>query len=146
MAMSDTVTPAKPLPVPDEASSGYWSAAARGELALPRCSACNAFSLPPEIVCPTCGTTEPRYACAPVDGGGVVRSWTVVRDAFLPGFAADVPYVLVDVELDVQVGLRMIGRLVDGVDAPLAIGDRVAVTFDRLTDDVQVPAFRSARR
>jgi uncharacterized OB-fold protein len=70
-----------------------------------------------------------------------VRSWTIVRDSFLPGFADDVPYVLVDVELDVQSSIRMIGRLVDGVDAPLAVGDRVAVTFDHLTDGMAVPAF-----
>jgi hypothetical protein len=29
----------------------------------------------------------------------------------------DVPYVLVDAELDAQSNVRMIGRLVDGVDA-----------------------------
>jgi hypothetical protein len=74
-----------------------------------------------------------------------VRSWTIVRDAFLPGFEADVPYLLVDVELDVQAELRMIGRLVDGPDADIAIGDRVTVTFDRLADDVAVPSFRLAR-
>ena len=32
-----------------------------------------------------------------MSGRGVVRSWTVVRQSFLPGF--DVPFVLVDVEL-----------------------------------------------
>ena len=35
----------------------------------------------------------------------------------------------------------MIGRLVDGVDAPLALGDRVTVTFDQLADGMAVPAF-----
>jgi hypothetical protein len=68
-----------------------------------------------------------------------VRSWVVVRDSFLPGF--EVPYVLVDVELDVQAGLRLIGRLVDGAEAPLAYDDRVRVVFDDLAPDVAVPAF-----
>ncbi len=131
----------KPIPVPDAQSAGYWDAAARGELALPRCSVCHQYSLPPRDVCPWCRSTDPRYVTQPVAGGGVVRSWTIVRDSFLPGFADDVPYVLVDVELDVQPGLRMIGRLVDGPDAPLVLGDRVTVTFDRLTDEFAVPAF-----
>ena len=53
-----------------------------------------------------------------------------MRDAFLSGFADEVPYVLVDVELDAQADLRMIGRLVDGPDTPLRIGERVSVGFD----------------
>jgi uncharacterized OB-fold protein len=78
---------------------------------------------------------------APVDGGGVVRSWTVMRDSFLPGFADDVPYVLVDVELDAQADLRMIGRLLDGPDAPLHVGDHVTVGFDDVGEGFAVPAF-----
>lgn len=132
---------AKPIPVPDEMSAGYWEAAARGELALPRCSVCHHYALPPRNVCPSCGTTDPRYTTEAVAGGGVVRSWTVVRDSFLPGFADDVPYLLVDVALDAEPDVRMIGRLVDGPDAPLALGDRVTVAFDRLTDEFAVPAF-----
>jgi uncharacterized OB-fold protein len=61
---------------------------------------------------------------------GAVRSWTVVRQAFLPGFDALVPFVLVDVELDAQPELRLIGRLLDGPDAALAVGTRVALRFD----------------
>ncbi|HZP28982.1 MAG TPA: OB-fold domain-containing protein [Acidimicrobiia bacterium] len=134
-------TPAKPLPVPDERSEGYWSAAARGVLALPRCADCGRFALPPDTVCPECGSTDPRFAAEPVAGGATVRSWTVVHDAFLPGFAGDVPYVLVDVELDAQPGLRMIGRLVEGPGAPLHAGMRVGVAFDELAPGVMVPAF-----
>ena len=96
------------------------------------------------MVCPACGTTDPRFAYEVVDGGGTIRSWTVVRDAFLPGFQDDLPYVLVDVELDAEPGLRMIGRLVDGADAALRIGDRVAVVFDTLAEGVAVPSFTLA--
>lgn len=63
------------------------------------------------------------------------------RQSFLPGFEADLPFVLVDVALDAQDDLRLIGRLVDGPDAPLAAGDRVRLTFDDLTPEVAVPAF-----
>lgn len=131
----------KPLPVPDELSAGYWAAAAAGTLALPRCSVCKQYALPPTAVCPNCRSAEPAYTTEPVAGGGTIRSWTIVRDSFLPGFADDVPYVLVDVELDAQSSIRMIGRLVDGVDAPLAVGHHVSVTFDALADGMAVPAF-----
>ena len=139
--MSDV---SKPLPVPDEFSAGYWEAANRGVLALPRCSVCGQFTLPAGALCPRCGSTEPAWTTTPVDGAATVRSWTVVRDSFLPGFADDVPYVIVDVELDAQAGLRLLGRLTDGPDAPLHVGDRVTVTFDRVDDDFAVPAFTLA--
>jgi uncharacterized protein len=64
-----------------------------------------------------------------------------MRRSFLPGFDADVPFVLVDVELDEQPDLRLIGRLTDGPDAPLAVGSRVSAAFEDLSPDVAVPAF-----
>ena len=131
----------KPVPVPDDASAGYWAAAARHELALPRCRACGTYSLPPTLVCGGCATTDPQYEYVKVDGAGRVRSWTIVRDAFLPGFAADVPYVLVDVELDAQPELRMIGRLTAGADVRLHLDARVAIAFDDIAPGVAVPAF-----
>lgn len=65
-----------------------------------------------------------------------------MRQAFLPGFADDVPYVIAVVELDEQSGLTLIGRLTDGPDAPLALGSRVRVVFDEPAPGVAVPAFR----
>ena len=79
----------------------------------------------------------------PVSGRGVVRSWTVVRQSFLPGF--DVPFVLVDVELSEQADLRLIGRLLDGVDAELHLGDEVRVAFEDLAAGIAVPAFELTR-
>lgn len=133
--------PTKPVPVPDALSAGYWAAAARRELAIARCPVCSTFSIPPDTVCRTCSNTDRPFEYQVVSGNGSVRSWTVIRMAFLPGFADDVPYVMVDVELDEQADLRMIGRLTDGVDAPVHIGARVRVGFDTVVDGVLVPAF-----
>ena len=80
-----------------------------------------------------------------VAGNGTIRSWIVVHDSFLPGFADDLPFVLVDVELDEQRDLRMIGRLLDGPNVALHIGDRVAVAFEDLDDAVSIPAFELSR-
>lgn len=62
-----------------------------------------------------------------------------MRQSFIPGF--EVPFVLVDVELSVQEDLRLIGRLVDGLEAQLRLGDAVSLVFDELAVDVAVPAF-----
>ena len=137
--------PAKPVPVPDDRSAAYWAAAAQHTLVIARCTRCGRYALPPPLVCTGCLTYEPELEYAPVSGQGTVRSWTVMRDAFLPGFRADVPFVLVDVELDEEPELRIIGRLVDGPDAELHLGDRVSVVFDDLGPGVAVPAFELAR-
>jgi uncharacterized OB-fold protein len=131
----------RPLPDLDGESAPYWESTARGTLALARCGRCRQFAHPPDVVCPNCGHTDPRFEFEPVGGGGVVRSWTVLRQSFLPGFEDDLPFVLVDVELDVQADLRLIGRLVDGVDAPLTLGARVDTVFEHVANGVAVPAF-----
>ncbi|MEV1063948.1 OB-fold domain-containing protein [Streptomyces sp. NPDC050263] len=131
----------RPVPVPDETSAPYWEAAARHVLALARCGRCGAFAVPPDQTCPHCRTTDPDFTYQPVSGRGTVRSWTVVRQSPLPGLSQAVPFVLVDVELDEQAGLRMIGRLLDGPDAAWRAGDRVRVAFEDVGAGVAVPAF-----
>ncbi|MDQ1430423.1 MAG: uncharacterized protein QOF40_1025 [Actinomycetota bacterium] len=131
----------RPVPVPDEASAPFWEAAAAHSLAVARCSRCRSFTIPVDVVCPHCHRTDPAFAFEPVSGRGSVRSWTTVRQSFLPGFDEDLPFVLVDVELDDQRDLRMIGRLLDGPDAPLHLGDRVTAAFEDLAPGVAVPAF-----
>ncbi|MGD6749684.1 Zn-ribbon domain-containing OB-fold protein [Streptomyces sp. BH105] len=131
----------RPVPVPDAQSAPYWEATARHTLVLARCGRCTAFVLPPDPTCPHCHTTDPDFSYEPVSGRGTVRSWTVVRQSALPGLADEVPFVLVDVELEEQAGLRMIGRLLDGPDAPLCVGDRVRGAFEDVAPGVCVPAF-----
>jgi uncharacterized OB-fold protein len=129
----------RPLPVPDEASAPYWAAAARHILTVARCTQCGTLALPPDVVCTACGSTDPRFEFTAVSGRGVVRSWTVVRQSFLPGF--EVPFVLVDVELVEQGGLRFVGRLFDSDECTLRLSAEVRVVFEDLTDEISVPAF-----
>jgi uncharacterized OB-fold protein len=135
------MTAPRPLPVPDEQSKPYWDAAAQHVLAVARCSRCKKLSLPPDVVCPHCGTTEPEFVFTRVSGRGTVRSWTVVRQSFLRGFDDDLPFVLVDVELAEQSELRLIGRLLDGVGSRLNVGDTVDVGFEDVEPGVSIPAF-----
>jgi len=135
----------RPVPVPDEASAPFWSAAAEHVLTVARCAECGQFTMPPDLVCPHCRTSDPRFEFTPVSGRGTVRSWTVVRQALLPGFEDDLPFVLVDVELVEQPDLRLIGRLLDGVEADLHVGDAVVVGFEDLAPAVAVPAFELSR-
>ena len=131
----------RPIPVPDDNSAPYWAAAADHVLTVARCSVCRVYTIPLAVVCPHCQSTEPAFVFEPVGGRGTLRSWTTVRQSFLPGFDDDLPFVLADVELDEQQELRMIGRLLDGAEVPLHLGDRVTVAFEDLAPGVGIPAF-----
>jgi uncharacterized protein len=135
----------KPVPVPDASSEGFWTAAAAHSLAIQRCEHCGHFTHPPAIVCPACCSTEPSFRFAPVSGRGVIKTWTIMHDAFLPAFRSEVPYVVVDVELEEQPGLRVVGRLVDGANPLLEIGATVETVFDDVAPGIAVPAFRLFR-
>jgi uncharacterized protein len=136
------VTSQRPVPVPDELSAPYWSGAAGHELVLARCSRCGQLTHPPDVVCPLCQHPDPRYSFESVSGGGTIRSWIVLRQSFLPGFEELLPLVLVDVALDVEADIRLIGRLLGGADEPLTIGDRVQVAFEEIGPGSSVPAFQ----
>jgi uncharacterized OB-fold protein len=134
-------SPRRPLPVPDAVSEPYWDAAAKHELTIARCSQCRMFTMPPDITCPHCQSPDPQFVFEPVSGNGSIRTWTVMRESFVPGFDGLLPFVLVDVELDEQPQLRLIGRLLDGPGAPLRIGDRVHLAWEDVAPGISLYAF-----
>ena len=129
----------RPLPVPDEQSREFWAAAARAQLVVQRCESCGWYAYPPVFVCRTCHSAE--FYWNRVSGIGRVRSWTVVQDAFLPGFADEVPYVIGDIELVEQPGLRMITQLIGLTAGELKVGLPVTVRFQDLAEGLSVPQF-----
>jgi len=135
-----TTAPPKPIPVPDDQSAGFWSAAAEHVLAIQHCEACGRAAHPPVMVCGHCHDPERRFRSEPVRGSGRVRTWTVMRQAFLPGFAPDVPYAVAEIELD-DVDVRVIGRLRGAAPGGLTIGTPVSVSFEDVADGVAVPVF-----
>lgn len=130
---------ARLTPIPDERSAPYWNAASEHILTVAQCSVCSALTHPPGTVCPHCGSTDPGFTFVPVSGRGVVKSWTLVRQSFLPGF--EVPFLLVDVEIVEQSDLRLIGRLLYAAEETLHIGRAVRVVFEDIAPGFAVPAF-----
>jgi uncharacterized OB-fold protein len=64
----------------------------------------------------------------------------VVHQSFVPGFDELLPFVLVDVRLE-EDDVRLVGRLIDDLDAPLRVGADVGVVFEDLAPGVSIPAF-----
>src|SRR5205814_2785268 len=96
------------------------AAAERGELAVPRCDACRRYVWYPDGTCRFCGAHTATWTA--VSGRGRLFSWSVVRRAFIPQLAAEVPYVAGLVALDEDPAVRVVSRIVDGVPERLRLG------------------------
>ena len=101
-----------PEPVVDPDSAGFWEAASKGTLVISRCQACQFWQHPPQERCRMCGGA---VAFEPVSGQGTIYSFILVRQALVPGHV--VPYVVAQVELPEQKGLRIVGVVQGDVDA-----------------------------
>jgi uncharacterized protein len=113
-------------PAVTEETAPFWEAAQEGRLLVERCTACGAESFPPRGMCRACR----GRSTAPVEvtGTGVVYSYTVNHQRWLPGL--EVPYAVVLVEFPDHPGVRVVGRLRGCPPEDVAIGMAVAVGFE----------------
>jgi uncharacterized OB-fold protein len=127
--MADATEFARPIPLPDSLSSGFWAAASRRELAIQRCAACRTFQHPPRPLCRACGGAD--LAFETVSGRGTLWSWTTTYHGVLAGFEATLPYTCLVVELAEQPGLFVVSDLVgrEAIRGSLAVGMAVKVCF-----------------
>jgi len=128
----------KPLPRMGPDSQPFWDAARAHRLQLPHCGDCGKPHLPAAPICPFCLSTKIEWRDA--SGQGTISSWTRVHKAWFPAFAGDVPYNVIQVELDE--GPRFTSNLVQHKEGDLRVGRRVEVVFDDVTPEVTLPRFR----
>ena len=132
---------AKPLPRVTALNRPFWEATRRHELRLQRCADCGRFRYPPSPVCPDCLSEEGEWVR--VSGRGTVTTWVVFHRKYFPSFAADLPYHVVQVQL--EEGPRLTANLVDVTNDELQVGMPVEVVFDDVTPEISLPRFRRAR-
>jgi uncharacterized OB-fold protein len=139
MSMTDTY--AKPVPEPTLESKPYWDGLNAHRLMLQKCAGCGKVRHYPRPMCDVCYSFDVTWIEA--KGTGNVHSWTVTHHAFHPAFKAELPYILVTVDLDE--GVRMQAPL-RGLNAnDLRIGMPVRVTFEAAKDGLTLPAFVAER-
>jgi uncharacterized OB-fold protein len=140
--MSDT-TKATPTPAPlrleppvSEAAVPFWDATSEGRLVLPWCTGCEQPIWYPRASCPACRGSDIEWREA--SGRATVYAVTVEHSAQTR--ALEVPYAVALVDLDE--GVRLLTNVV-GVPADrVAVGDRVGVTWEPLSDGRQLPLFQ----
>ena len=134
-----SVTPyPKPRPTIGPDNAPFWQGCRAHCLLLPFCRACGKPHLPPGPVCPFCFGDDIEWR--PASGRGRISTFTRVHKAWFPAFADEVPYNVVQVELDE--GPRLTSRLVDTRERPIVIGQRVEAVFTDIDDDLTLHGFR----
>ncbi|MEB2286313.1 MAG: hypothetical protein B6D46_08160 [Polyangiaceae bacterium UTPRO1] len=136
--MSEAVAIPRPLPSRHGLAGEFYAWCAKGELRFQRCSGCGTWRHVPREMCAECGSVA--WAWERSSGRGRIYTWTVVARALHPGFAADAPYAPVVVEM--EEGVRLLGRMVDCPPAELAIAMPVEVVFVAVAPEVTLPRFR----
>jgi uncharacterized protein len=118
-------------------AEAFWQGGAAGQLRLMRCQDCGRYLHPPLPRCPACHGA--RIEAATVSGRGTVYSWTLNRYPWLPSMP--VPYVVAQVDLVEQEGLRLTSNIVGCDPTEVHIGMPVEVCFVR-AGAAYIPLFR----
>ena len=127
----------KPVPQPTPESQPYWDGCLRGELLYQHCAGCGRAQFYPRSACASCGGTALEWRRS--EGRGTLHAVTVVYRPPSAAFRLDVPYAVALVDLDE--GFRMMANVVGGAPERVAIGDRVAVTFEQ-RGEIALPQFQ----
>lgn len=127
----------KPIPAISAEMRPFYEGAQRGELLVQRCTACAALRFPARAICSNCLATTADWVH--VSGNGEIYSFNVMHQVYHPGFADEVPYAVVIVQL--AEGVRILSNLIDVAPADIRIGMPVHVVFEEVSDDVTLPKF-----
>ena len=130
--------PTKNLPRPTPDTQPFWDACRKHRLLIQHCKSCGHHQFYPRLVCSECLGLELEWVEA--SGRGVVRSFTILRQAISPAYADDVPYVVALIRL--EEGPTMMSNVVDCDAESVHIGMAVEVLFSAYTDEITVPQFR----
>jgi uncharacterized OB-fold protein len=128
----------KPLPQITPEMAPFWEAARRHQLVVQRCRGCGAHRFPARDLCSRCLSREAEWV--QVSGRGKVFSYAVMHQVYHPGFADEVPYAVVQVEL--EEGGRILTNVVGCSPPELAVDLPVEVVFEDRTPEVTLPKFR----
>ena len=123
-------------PVVNRDNAYFFEGTANRELRIQRCNACGVLRHPPGPACPECGAFDRGWVVA--GGEGTVFSYLVHHAPQVPG--KKLPLVIALLDLDE--GVRMVAEMT----GPVEIGDRVAVGWNVVDEDLTLPIWTKVDR
>ena len=128
---------ARPLPQPTDLTCPYWQAAAQGELHMQHCGACGQWQFYPRPFCIHCEAEDLQWRA--VSGLGRIYTYTINHRAPNAFMKLRLPYVVAIVELDE--GSRLMANIQGEGALDAAIGSRVKVLFEPVSEELALPQF-----
>ena len=128
------------LPRVTERNRPFWEGCAAGELRLQCCTDCGTYRYPDSPSCPQCLSGTASWK--PISGRAELWSFAVFHHRYFDEVADRLPYPVLWVKL--EEGPFMITGL-DGDVSELEVGQRLEVSFHRVSADRFIPNFKVAR-
>ena len=135
--MPPDAAPPKYIPDPDGLAAPFYERLAAGTLAFQRCSDCGAFRHPPRYRCASCGCAAYEWVAS--SGRGRILTWSVTHRPVDPGWAAEIPYATLVVEM--EEGVRVVGALHGLAPGDLAFDLPVRLKLEPVSDAFARVAF-----
>ncbi|MFC2071356.1 Zn-ribbon domain-containing OB-fold protein, partial [Chloroflexota bacterium] len=95
---------------------------------------------PPAMICPHCLNLESEWV--KLSGKGRVHSFIVVRRAFNPTFADEIPYTVAVIET--EEGTRMVSNVIGCKPEDVRVDMPVEVVFEDVTEEFTLHKFKPA--
>jgi hypothetical protein len=106
---------------------GFFTQAAAGRLAFPRCRSCRRFHWYPMPLCPHCQIDDIGWE--PVSGRGEIVSFTHVHHPFDRSRRDRLPYTVALISFADAPGIRFVTNIVGGAEVEIAVGRAVEPVF-----------------
>jgi uncharacterized protein len=129
----------KPIPAITPDMREFFDGARAGRLMVQKCDSCGTLRFPAHELCSKCNSEVSQWV--PVSGRGEVFSYNIMHQLYHPGFASEVPYAVVMVEL--EEGCKFVSNLLGVKPHDIRCGMPVEVAFEKLSDEVSIPKFRA---
>lgn len=130
---------ARNIPRPTAETAPFWDGCREGRLLIQQCTGCGHRQFYPRLICSQC---QGCPVWIEASGKATVESFTIVRQAVSPAYAADVPYVVAILRL--AEGPAMMSNVVQCDPGLLMIGMPVTVVFEPMSAEITLPKFRPA--
>jgi uncharacterized OB-fold protein len=125
----------RPHPVLTRDNEFFWHGIQKEQLLVQQCTQCGEVRHPPMPACPYCQSLS--WEPVELSGRGTVYSFTTIHRPLPPGIAAPARVALVELDR----GVRMVAGFRSPEDRNPQIGEPVAVTYERVDDDLTIPWF-----
>jgi uncharacterized OB-fold protein len=128
----------KPIPAVTPEMKEFFEGARQGRLMVQKCEGCGTLRFPAYEICTKCLSN--RASWVPLSGRGTIFSFNIMHQLYHPGFASEVPYAVVVVEL--EEGPKFVSNLTGIKPHDIKCGMPVEVAFEKVSDEVYLPKFR----